>query len=532
MAARRLEAGAGGGGGSRLVNRLQIEIRSGEFTRTATLAEGAMIAAELPVYDRGGMLVYPVETDMKDEHGNTIKSVALQPITVPLMRQFMETAAEFVKYHPTLKTSVAVDPPEKTAKLILARHGFWPFPRIVGVMTAQSIDRQGNIIDREGVHEPTRLLFHGLPDLPPMPPHPTRDDALAALETLKGLLTEFPFVDPPEGTEGVSKSVAVAALISPLCRGADPHDPLFVVHAPTAGTGKSYLCKLVAAILTGRACPVVAYAVDEHEFEKRLNSALLLGSPVVSLDNVNGTLKSLLLCQALSEDSIQLRPLGTSIAVETEPRAFFMANGNNIAVTEDMTRRTLLIMMDRNEERPELQVFKQRPFDKIIADRGRYIAACLIIVRAYILAGRPGRLPQLANYEAWSDNVRSALVWLGCADPCDSMNEIIEEDDARQMLRALQAAWPEARNIRCSCAELIRAADGNDELKEVLEGIAGAKDGISAKALGKFLGRVKGKTQIHQMEVDGVVVPVKLKILKAKLSGGIQRWYLTDSKED
>ncbi|MQU85749.1 hypothetical protein [Sinorhizobium meliloti] len=530
-AARRMEAGAGDGGGSRLVNRPQIEIQSGEFTRTATLAERAMIAAELPVYDRGGILVYPVEMDMKDEHDNTIKSVALQPITVPLMRQFMETAAEFVKYNPTLRTAVTVDPPEKTARLILARRGFWPFPRIVGVMTAQSIDREGNIIDTEGVHEPTRLLFHGLPHLPPMPPHPTRDDALAALETLKELLVEFPFVDP-EGRKGVSLSVALAALISPLCRGANPHDPLFIVHAPVAGTGKSYLCKLVAAILTGRACPVVAYAVDEHEFEKRLNAVMLLGSPIISLDNINGTFKSLLLCQALTEDTVQLRPLGTSTVVVSESRTFFMANGNNIGVAEDMTRRTLLAKLDLNEERPELRQFQQRPFDKIIADRGRYIAACLTIVRAYILAGRPGKLPQLASYEAWSDNVRSALVWLGCADPCDSMNEIIENDAPRQLLRALQAAWPEARNIGCTCAGLIEASRGNEELKEILEGIAGVKDGISAKKLGYWLrDNANGKVHVHQIEVDGVAVPVKLKILKGKVSGGIQRWILTDGQD-
>ena len=60
-------------------------------------------------------------------------------------------------------------------------------------------------------------------------------------------------------------------------------------------------------------------------------------------------------------------------------------------------------------------------FKSILDDRGKYIAACLTICRAYIVAGRPGVLPRLASFEAWSDTVRSALVWLGKADPLDTM---------------------------------------------------------------------------------------------------------------
>ena len=61
------------------------------------------------------------------------------------------------------------------------------------------------------------------------------------------------------------------------------------------------------------------------------------------------------------------------------------------------------------------------PVQRVIGDRGTYVAACLTIVRAYLLAGCPGKLPQLASFGAWSDLVRSALVWLGCADPAQSI---------------------------------------------------------------------------------------------------------------
>ena len=66
--------------------------------------------------------------------------------------------------------------------------------------------------------------------------------------------------------------------------------------------------------------------------------------------------------------------------------------------------------------------------EMILADRGKYIAACLTICRAYIVAGRPGKLPQLASYGEWSDTVRSALVCLGEADPVKSQDRTHAED--------------------------------------------------------------------------------------------------------
>ena len=76
-------------------------------------------------------------------------------------------------------------------------------------------------------------------------------------------------------------------------------------------------------------------------------------------------------------------------------------------------------------------------------ERGKYIAACLTICRAYIVAGRPGVLPRLASFEAWSDTVRSALVWLGKADPLDTMEDVRADDPERELLGNVLRAWAE-----------------------------------------------------------------------------------------
>jgi putative DNA primase/helicase len=84
------------------------------------------------------------------------------------------------------------------------------------------------------------------------------------VKLLEGLLKEFPFADK------ASLSVALSCLITPVVRAAFPVAPMHVACAPTAGTGKSFLFDIAAAIAIGHRCPVMAAGRNEEETEKRL----------------------------------------------------------------------------------------------------------------------------------------------------------------------------------------------------------------------------------------------------------------------
>ena len=53
----------------------------------------------------------------------------------------------------------------------------------------------------------------------------------------------------------------------------------------------------------------------------------------------------------------------------------------------------------------------------------------------------PAGLNLLGSFEAWSDLVRGALIWLGAADPVDSMAALRKKDPEREELRAVTAQW-------------------------------------------------------------------------------------------
>jgi putative DNA primase/helicase len=271
-------------------------------------------------------------------------------------------------------------------------------------------------------------------------------------------------------------------------------------NAPQPGTGKSYLADIGSCIATGERCAVVAFSPKPDETEKRLNGSALSGHPILALDNASGTIEGDLLCQMTERPMLQLRPLGTSKMVRVANTFCVFANGNNAEVAADMTRRTVECRLDANMETPETRVFRGNPLATITRDRGIYIASILTIGRAYIVAGKPGRLPALASYEGWSDLVRSPLVWLGRGDPVASMASLRSVDPVRAARVALFQAW--ARELKIGTgyqtADLISHANDKDHygapknptLLAALLDIGHDRSGnIEPRRVGKWLSR-------------------------------------------
>jgi hypothetical protein len=113
--------------------------------------------------------------------------------------------------------------------------------------------------------------------------------------------------------------------------------PLHAFTAPSAGTGKSLLVDIASVLATGRLMPVISQGRTEEELEKRLGAALLAGDPAISLDNCEHVLQSAFLCQALSQQILNIRLLGLSRVVETPVSATILATGNNLTIGGDLT---------------------------------------------------------------------------------------------------------------------------------------------------------------------------------------------------
>lgn len=490
-------------------DRPTIRIERGQLHQTANMAEDALVQAQAPFYVRGDTLVRPAIDDVEASKGRRTKIARLCQVQAPTILDYLSREARFEKYDGRAKGDgiVPTDPPRTVADIILARDGEWRFPRIAGVLTTPTLRPDGSMLSEPGYDPATRLYLGAVPPMPPLGKTPTKDDALAALALIDGRLNEFPFVDD------ASRSVALSAILSPVVRGALDAVPMHAITAPTPGSGKSFLIDLVAAVATGQRCPVMTAGENEAETEKRLAAALMAGQSIVSIDNMNGVLGGDLLCQMVERPLVETRVLGASIMRRIENRSCIFATGNNIALRGDMTRRVVLCQLDPDLERPELRQFGGNPFAEILADRGAYIAAALTIVRAYVVAGCPNQASALASFEDWSRLVRSALIWLGRADPVETMEAARVDDPETQQLQEVVETWLEAAgpNNPMTTGQMISLANEMDrlgsgeahdfgtpqdrypEFQAALMSVAVVRGAIDAKRLGHWLGRNNGR---------------------------------------
>jgi hypothetical protein len=413
-----------------------IQIKNGELSSLATRAEERLIAAGVPIYQRGGALVRPIIETVDATRGRKTKICQLKILDTVYARDLLGRHAVWEKWDARARRDVAVNPPGDIAATMLARAGDWMFPVITGVISAPTMRPDGSLLLDPGYDAATRLLLVDPPAMPAIADHPTRQDAEAALKLIEGLLTGFPFVDD------VARTVALSAIITPVVRGAFTVAPLHASRAPTAGSGKSFLWDIVAAIAIGQFMPVMSAGASEEETEKRLGATLMAGQPLISIDNISAELGGDALCQIIERPVVDIRILGRSerVRIEAGGTSLF-ATGNNFTIVGDVCRRVITANLDPATERPELRQFAFDPIELVMADRGKYIAAALTICRAYFVAGRPDRAPRLASFEGWSDTVRSALMWLGKDDPVKSMEDTRAEDPERIELSDMLEAW-------------------------------------------------------------------------------------------
>lgn len=413
---------------------ISIIVRAGLRHVAADEGLAALHAAGVEFYQRDRTLVRVCRIKAKSANGDVILVPGVVPLAPAILGRELGRAAQWEKFD-RLGSLVRIDPPKEIIEQIVCMVGEWPFPPLAGVIGCPTLRPDGSLLAAEGYDLATGLVLHNGVTMPPVSENPTRDDALRALKAISSLLAEFPFADK------ASKAVALSMIVTPVLRGAMAAAPMHLVNAPQPGTGKSYLADVASAIATGERCAVISVGPNAEETEKRLVGAALAGHPIIALDNCRELLQGDFLCQVTERPMLQLRRLGSSDQIRVANTFTTFANGNNATVADDLVRRTIQALLDANMESPETRVFKANPLAMIRQNRGHYIAACLTICRAYIAEGSPHRLPPLESYEQWSDRVRSALVWLGCHDPVETMEAARGADPVREDRATLFKAW-------------------------------------------------------------------------------------------
>ncbi len=480
-------------------NRPKIKIVGGDLANMADQAEQALIDADVGYYQSGGRIVRIGHIPSAKVGDMSNGRVRVFDVCEAELIEVLTSVADWMK--PAKDAEVRVNCPTIVAQTYMARGGKWKLAPLTGVIDLPTMRPDGSLLSKQGYDASTGLLYSpGNTSLPVIPQSPTKADALASLNKLKGPLTGFPFLTDAD------EAVALSAMLTSVCRMALSAAPMHATSAPSAGSGKSILIDIASVLRTGREAAPIAQGKTAEELEKRLGSMLLEGDGCVAIDNCETPLGGEFLCQALTQPSLKVRPLGKSVMIEVSTAALFTATGNNLTFIGDMGRRALLCQLDPGVERPELRKFAFDPVQIVKKSRGEFVAAALSILRAYHVAGRPFQVAPLGSFADWSNLVRSALIWLGCADPCDTMDKVRKADPELAQIKLMMTQWDvvvgaksvTTGQLTALAAETVEVSIGSavkklkhPEFRDALLATAGDGQNINGRRLGNWLAKRK-----------------------------------------
>lgn len=279
-----------------------------------------------------------------------------------------------------------------------------------------------------------------------------------------------------------------------------PLSPMFLVTAPEAGTGKTFLCHLIAALSTGRTVAPQTFPRSEEEVDKILIAELRHSPPVVFFDNLTEDIRAFQkLCVVLTTERVSGRILRSSNIATVSTRSLLLATGNHVKPARDMQRRCITMGLDPRHEMPASRVFREPDLlDKALRRRGELVADALTIIGAWLAAGSPVSACQpLVSYEAWSAWCRQPLLWLGRSDPAQSAFAAMHEDPDRQLLQTLLSEWHRAfGSASVMVRDLVERAVTDVSpgvLKEALIDISDQGESINRRRIGRWIARHAGR---------------------------------------
>ena len=491
------------------VGVLNIE-GDGDLARVCDEAMFLLIRGQVPIYQRGGMLVRvvtggDVSTSRIDRDAGAPRIVAFDDLSLAeLMTRHMVIMRRNRKTHELVR----VDCPRLVAQTLLARKE-WDFSHLEAVVEHPVMLQDGSVLWESGYHAASGLLL-SLPYSAFQAPYdkPSRKDAEDGLQKLRELLGGFDFV------ETLDESVAIGFLLTPFVRPVLNTAPAFAFDAHAAGSGKSTLVRTGSVLSTGREPAFLTYGDDPAELRKMLFAALLEGDQQIAIDNVDIPVSGADLAVILTSSVYRGRVLGQSVNASVPTKAVISMNGNNLQIIGDLTRRVLVSRLDPTCERPAEREFSFNPVDEVRSVRSDYVLSALNVMSAYRCSTQGVSVRPFGSFEDWSRLVREPLVWLGMPDPVDSIRVLEESDPERGQLRSmLKAVNDSVAKRQFKVAELLghakkaqhQAELGSSDvcfdeekrlgLAEALQAVCERNGELNARALGKWLLRMNGRIE-------------------------------------
>jgi len=455
-----------------------IRLCAGEAHRSTDAIEKEL--ADSGRYYQSGGLVTSIVTDPAS--GTT----TIKPLKQNALLRAMGKHAAWERYDTRAQGFVVTDPTAKISGMLFDAERYDHLPALIGLSRQPFLRADASLVASSGFDAVSG--FFGVFDAREfsVPQNPSKTQAEQALAEITSLLSEFRFSTKHD------LSAALAAILTAAARPSLELAPMFHVKAPLPGTGKSFLCSVIAAFVAPGHVGSNSLPDKAEELSKLLMSELMSSPPAIIFDNLTTDLLPYpKLCSALTEPFVTDRILGFSKVATVSTRVLFLSSGNNCGPVRDMPRRCVTINLDPRVENPVSIEYKGNPLVEIRRNRGKYVSLALTIIRAWHTAGRPYTdCKAFATYGQWCDWIRQPLLWLGQPDPVHRVFESLSQDPDREALGRMLTAWRASFGRTPTLVrEAIAASITATELREICLEVAEQRGDINSKRLGNWISR-------------------------------------------
>ena len=473
-----------------------------------TEAMTSALCADPDIYERSLELVHTIASDQRDADGWASGAPIVRACPTSWLVDRVSTHGRCVRFSRRGEWSPCPPPNERV--VAVRERGEWPgIRRLDSVIETPFARPDGSICQTPGWDEATRVLYLPSGRYPEILLEPTRTDAEIAYLALADVFRDFPYASESH------RSATIAAILTLVSRPAILGSiPCWAFDASGPRQGKSLQTDVVSLIATGRRASRMTFPPSDEELEKIVSSYAISGARIVPFDNVDRAFGGAALDKVITAtDTVDLRLLGSSVIRTFTWRALVIASGNGLDFRGDMLPRVLAPRLESPLERPEEREGLRDLRAYAAEHRERLVAHALTIVRAFVVAGRPGQaVPRWGGFDEWVALIASALVWAGAPDPQGARRGGADDEDAtRSAERALVVGWDRVCGERVqegiSTTDAVALLypslrrdeqlppDGHDGVREAIELLTHCKQGMppTKRALGAALSKLKGR---------------------------------------
>lgn len=427
-------------------------------------------------------------------HSEQSGALTIVPATPASVAFLLSDVIDFYREkQPRSKKAVMIEvpakPPQDLVHMVLGNPPK-EVPRLHGITNTPYFTKTGRLVEKPGYDQEAGLYLKPIADVAPIPRNPTHLEIYQALKTIYKIVRDFPFE-----TKADRANLLALMLLLPAREMIDGPTPIHLIEAATPGTGKSLVVQALMRPLLGVNPTMRAEPKDDSEWAKVIASAMLSGERLFVVDNINNSLMSGTLSNAVVSHKFSTRALGYNKDIKGEIKWGWVMTGNNIKASMEVARRIVRTRMIAPAERPwereqdKFHIPKLMRWVDMNADLVCWSA--LTLVQAWVVSGMKGGSANLGSFERWAEVMSGILECIGVKGFLSNINESFDDiaEETESWSDFVKVWWSQHTNALHATKDLydLIAINGLD-----LD-LHGDNDSAQIRSLGKKLGLQKDK---------------------------------------